>query len=132
MLSEGVDPARWAQSVFIHPTRQQFEEPFTTAAFLQLKRKLQLRCDSAGFAPTQAYHATVLLQGVNKHREWLAMCAATRVLCDAPIGFSVAKSHTFHVQYGGGRPFIGLVACEEPLDSLSVSAHFVPRGDEGR
>jgi len=126
------DPQRWAQAVFIHPTRRQFEEPCVTEAFLQLKRKLQLRCDSAGFAPIGPYHATVLLQGVNRHREGQSMMAAIRVLSDAPIGFSDAKSYTFHVQLGQGRPFIGLVAAEEPLDSLSASAHFVARGDEGR
>lgn len=120
------------QAVFIHPTRQQFEEPFVTAAFLQLKRKLQLRVDSAGFHYPQPYAATVLIQGVNRHMEGLAMMAAIRVLSDAPIGFDVAESYTFHVELGNGRPFIGLVASDAPLDKRSAAEHFVARGDEGR
>lgn len=130
-MTQAFDPVKWAQATFIHPTRKQFEEPFVTASFLQLKRKLQLRCDSAGFATVVPYHATVLISGVNRHKEGLAMMTAIRVLSDAPIGFDTARSHTFYVEVGQGRPFIGLVACEEPLDRDEVSAHFVARGDEG-
>lgn len=126
------DPKKRGMSVFIHPTRQQFEEPFVTAAFLQLKRKLHLRVESSGFYFPQPYCATVLLQGVNRHMEGLAMMTAIRVLSDSPIGFDVAESYTFHVELGNGRPFIGLVAAEVPLDKLSAAAHFVARGDEGR
>lgn len=131
-MNQGFDPARWAQRVFIHPTRDQLEEgAFKTAPFLQLKRKLQLWCVTCKFEPAPRYHATVLLRGVREHKQGISMMAAVRVLADAPIGFAEAISHTFHVELGHGRPFIGLVASEEPLDSLSASAHFVARGDEG-
>lgn len=118
--------------MFIHPTRDQFDKGHAGAQFFHLKKKLQDRCDSAGFAPVVPYHATVVIRGVERHKQGQAMVVAVRVLSDAPIGFAEAKSHTFHVQLGQGRPFIGLVAAEEPLDSLSVLAHFLPRGDEGR
>lgn len=126
------DPVKWAQAVFVHPTRDQLEKGWAGKPYFDLKKKLQQRCDSAGFAPVVPYHATVVIQGVEKHRQGQAMMTAVRLLCDAPIGFAEARSHTFHVQLGNGRPFIGLVAAEEPLDSLSVLAHFLPRGDEGR
>ncbi len=131
-MSVAFDPVRWAQAVFVHPTRDQLERGYVGAAFFQLKKKLQLRSDSAGFAPVLPYHATVLIRGVERHKEGLAMMTAVRLFSEAPIGFDTARSHTFHVQLGQGRPFIGLVASEEPLDSLSVLAHFLPRGDEGR
>ena len=132
-LPDGVfDPVKWAQAVCIRPTRKQFEEPFVTASFLQLKKKLQISCDAEGFAPVVRYHATVVIRGVLRHQEGSAMMAAVRVLCDSPIGFDDAISYTFHVQRSGGRPLIGLVASEEPLDSDSAVAHFVVRGDDGQ
>lgn len=126
------DPAKWAQSVWLHPTRDQLERGYAeTRPHLQNKRKLQLRMASSGFGPTQAYHATVVIQGVNRHMVGETIMTATRVLADSPTGFDGALSYMFHVQYGG-RPLIGLIASEEPLDRDSAVAHFVARGDEGQ
>ena len=126
------DPARWSDNVWVHPTRDQLEEACTkTAPFLQLKRKLHLRVESAKFAPERGYHATVVVDGVRPGWEGLSMMTATRVFCDSPIHFSTALSYTFHVKYGG-RPLIGLICGEQPLDRDFALAHFVARGDEGR
>lgn len=131
-MAEAFDPARWAQHVFIRPTRDQFEEGWRkTAPFLQMKRKLQVWCEKNKFEPIGRYHATVVLRGVRAGQQGASMMSAVRVLSDAPIGFAEAISHMFHVELGHGGPMIGMVASEEPLDSLSALAHFVTRGDEG-
>lgn len=126
------DPYRWAQTVWLHPTRLQLEQGYVRAKErLDLKRKLQKRVESSGFAPKGSYYATVVILGLTRHEEYSAMMTATRVLADSPIGFDTAQSWTFHVKYGG-RPLIGLVASEEPLDRDSALAHFVTCGDEGQ
>lgn len=125
------DPARWAQSVFIHPTREQLEKAFHRhPPMQQLKKKLQLWCVTCKFGPDRPFHATVVVRGVRKGHELDSLLTALRVLGDSPVGFVGALSQTFHVQLGHGRPMIGLIAAEEPLDRDSAVAHFPESGDQ--
>lgn len=124
------DPARWAQSVFIHPTRLELEEGHMRAQLkLNLKKKLQKWVPICNFAPDRHYHATVVIRGVRREEQAGSILTAMRVLLDAPLGFDVAISHTIHVVLGQGRPLIGLIAAEEPLDRDSAVAHFPVSGD---
>lgn len=124
------DPARWAQTVFIHPTRLELEEGHMRAQLkINLKKKLQKWVPICQFAPDRHYHATVVLRGVRHDKEADAVLTAMRVLLDAPLGFDHAISRTIHVVYGEGRPVIGLIASEEPLDRDSAVAHFAAGGD---
>lgn len=125
------DPSRWLQSVFIHPTRDQLEEGFHRhPAMMQLKRKLMLWQQTCKFFPDRPYHATVVVRGVRQPYELAAMLTAMRVLGDSPIGFTEALSHTFHIVLGHGRPLIGLIASEEPLDRDHAVAQFPESGDQ--
>ena len=125
------DPSRWLQSVFIHPTRDQFEGGFHRhPAMMQLKRKLQLWVVTCKFSPDRPYHATVVIRGVRQGHELASLLTATRVLGDSPVGFIGALSQTIHIVLGHGRPLIGLLASEEPLDRDHAVAQFPESGDQ--
>jgi hypothetical protein len=126
------DPRRWLQSVWIHPSRRELEMGYSrTDAQRSLKHKLQQRVTVEQFAPLGRYHATVVVAGVNRYAEGVSLMTATRVFSDSPVGFDDALSYTFHVQLGGSRPLIGLLASEEPLDRGSALAHFHLDGGKG-
>ena len=125
------DPERWLSSFFIHPTRLEMDEGHCRAQLkLNMKTKVRKWVEICKFDPDRRYHATVVIRGAKAGKEGDAMLTAMRVLCDAPLNFDISLSTTFHVQLGGGRPLIGLIATEEPLDRDSAIAQFPPSGDE--
>lgn len=121
------DPLRWAQKTFVHPTRVQFENGYHRPdARVQLDRKLLDRLNTGEFRPTAPYHATLVLHGVNQDHEGAAIATAFMMLARAKhLHFLSPKGVTLYVVYSG-RPLIGLIATEEPLDRDGAMAHFPP------
>lgn len=114
--------------VWVHPTREQLETGFTAKSRHEiLVRKLRDRVLIEKFAPVEAYHAVVLVCGVRWAHSYASQRTALRLLSETPLGFADTLSQTWHL-VGGGRPMIGLIASDRPLDRLETFAHFTDCG----
>lgn len=123
------DPGKMAQKTFVHPTREQMDNGYHhPAARHQLDKKLLKRLDTGEFRPEKPYFATLVLHGVAKDHEAQAIATAFMLAGRSKwLGFLSPKGVTLYFVYSG-RPLIGLIATDAPLDRDEALSHFPPSG----
>lgn len=123
------DPEAMMQKTFVHPTREQMDNGYHhPQARVQLDKKLLDRLNTGEFKPQIPYYATLVLHGVSKDKESQAIATAFMLVGRSKwLGFLSPKGVTLYFVYSG-RPLIGLIATDAPLDRDEAMGHFPPSG----